>query len=577
MNDKKLYNNPAEIVDDALEGLAKSNKGIKVVKSHRVVVRSDVNQVIQKGLVTLVSGGGSGHEPAHANYVGEGMLTAAVCGSVFASPPPSNIECALRFAKSPAGCLVIVKNYTGDRINFGLAVEKLKNEGFKLKMIVVGEDCANHSASMTATGRRGLAGVVFVHKIAGAMASRGCTLEEIVDHLKIVCSSLGTVGVSFSAISLPGSDKLLFNLDNDVYSLGLGIHGEMGAFKEKMSSARNIVATMFDHMTGEKNPVRIDINNSRLAVLINNLGGLSNLELTLFANEVLEYFRNYPEIQIERIYIGTFMTSLNMNGASITVLKITTNSQLTDLDSKTTANGWKNQDSFGINNDFELNYKEEEKEYTKEDSTISKKMENALKEALQHVIDELIENEEYLNLLDSIVGDGDCGSTFKRVLLILKEKLNMNKLRTDSPFALLMQLSELAQKDMGGTSGGLYSVFFAAAASKINKECSITTIGESLRAGVEAIQYYGGAKQGDRTMLDALLPCLECFKSEVSSKEISKLIKEKVEEGVNETTHLKARAGRAAYTDTVHHNKPDAGAYAVGLWMKSLCNKLLIE
>lgn len=179
--------------------------------------------------------------------------------------------------------------------------------------------------------------------------------------------------------------------------------------------------------------------------------------------------------------------------------------------------------------------------------------------------------------MDSVVGDGDCGSTFKKVAEILNDKLKTNKIRTDSIFAFLMQLSDLAQRDMGGTSGGLYSVFFAAAASKVKKDCSLESIGKAFQSGVEAIEYYGGAKLGDRTMLDALIPCLTCFKSNSKLSDILQNIMEKVDKGINCTINLKAKAGRAAYTDTSQHNKPDAGAYAVGLWMKSLCKHYLTD
>lgn len=232
---------------------------------------------------------------------------------------------------------------------------------------------------MNATGRRGLAGVVFAHKIAGAMAAKGCSLNEIVNHLKDVCSCLGTIGVSLSAITLPGNDKILFNLEDDVYSLGLGIHGEMGAFKEKLSPAKDIVATIFDHMTSKKNPVGIDINNSRLAVIVNNLGGLSNIELTVFANEVLKFLIQISNVEIKRVYIGSFMTSLNMNGASISVLKLNDDLQLQYLDFKTSASGWKNPAFTGINNDFELLYAVPEKNYNEEERKISLNMETQLK------------------------------------------------------------------------------------------------------------------------------------------------------------------------------------------------------
>ncbi|XP_022787345.1 dihydroxyacetone kinase 1-like isoform X2 [Stylophora pistillata] len=246
---KKLINDPLDVVDEALEGIVLANPGLKLLKNHRVIIREDVNELRKAGKVTLISGGGSGHEPSHAGFVGKGMLTAAVAGAVFTSPPTKSILAAIRAVGhgNKGGTLLIVKNYTGDRLNFGFAAERAKAEGIKVDMVVVGEDCALTSKDKTA-GRRGLCGTVLIHKIAGALAEEGKSLEEISQVAKATAQAMGTIGVSLAPCSLPGSLPS-FVLGIDEMELGLGIHGEPGVKRVKLDKVDQVVKTMIDHMT----------------------------------------------------------------------------------------------------------------------------------------------------------------------------------------------------------------------------------------------------------------------------------------------------------------------------------------
>ncbi|KAF6033837.1 DAK [Bugula neritina] len=251
MTSKKIINSSETAVSDAIEGLVMVNSGLTTMCGGRVVIRKDVDAIKQKSQVTIISGGGSGHEPAWAGYVGPGLLTAAVCGNIFASPPSQIIyETILRCASdNPAGTLVVVKNYTGDRVNFGLAIERAKALGLKCEMVVAAEDCALTSADRSA-GRRGLCGSMLIDKVAGAMSEDGKCLEDIVSTCRQVNISMGTIGVSLGPCCLPGSSQPLFTLGSEEVELGLD--------------------------KGEK-----------VAVVINNLGGTSYLELNIVAKEIL--------------------------------------------------------------------------------------------------------------------------------------------------------------------------------------------------------------------------------------------------------------------------------------------------
>lgn len=342
VSSKKIINKPSEVVDEALEGLVFSNKNIQLLKNHRVVIRSDVQCVRKRGIVALISGGGSGHEPAHGGFVGRGALTAAVAGDVFTSPPTRSILAAIRAVGvgNSAGVLLIVKNYTGDRLNFGMAAERAKQQGIKIDMVIVNEDCALSSVDKTA-GRRGLCGTVLIHKIAGAMAEDGKPLEEIVDALRKTVKAMGTMGVSLSPCSIPGF-KPSFQLADDEIELGLGIHGEKGVERVKLLTAKQLVQRMVEHMSTDDDLKTDKVHlkkGDKIGLMVNNLGGSSYLELYIVAREAVHYLRSVKCVDVERIYVGTFMTSLEMAGVSLTLLHLD-NERKKYLDSETTAPGW---------------------------------------------------------------------------------------------------------------------------------------------------------------------------------------------------------------------------------------------
>jgi dihydroxyacetone kinase len=293
---KKLVNDPASAVDQAIDGLVMTTQTLVRLHGHQVVVRRDVDDVITGGHVAILSGGGSGHEPAMVGYVGSGMLTAAVAGAVFTSPPLTSILAAIREIGrgNKAGVLLIVMNYTGDRLNFGLAQERARLEGIKVQMVVVGEDCALPVTQKTA-GRRGLCGTILIHKIAGAMAEQGRSLEEIVTAVEAAASHMGTMSVSLTACSVPGKGPS-FTLKADEMELGLGIHGEAGVKRAKVQPADEVVAVMLDHLMSSQSYLSLTAGD-QVAVVVNNLGGTSRLEMSIVARAVIQYLGEFHILQ----------------------------------------------------------------------------------------------------------------------------------------------------------------------------------------------------------------------------------------------------------------------------------------
>jgi dihydroxyacetone kinase-like protein len=318
---KKLINNPDRVVEEMIEGMVAAYPNrIRRLPGTTVLVRKDAPV---QGKVGLVSGGGSGHEPSHAGYLGKGMLDAAVCGEVFTSPTPDQVYEAIKAVDSGKGVLLIIKNYTGDIMNFEMAAEMAEAEGIKVAKVVVNDDVAVENSTYT-TGRRGIAGTVFVHKIAGAMAERGASLEEVEAAAKKVIENVRSMGMALTPCIVPAAGKPGFELGEKEMEIGMGIHGEPGIEKTEIRPADEIAQTLTDKILddlklGEKDKV---------AVMINGLGGTPLMELYIINRKVAEILKG-KNIEVHDTFVGNFMTSLEMAGCSVTLLKL--DEQLTEL------------------------------------------------------------------------------------------------------------------------------------------------------------------------------------------------------------------------------------------------------
>ena len=310
---KKIINAIPEIVTEMLDGVAAAHpETLRRLEGQSVIVRKE----IRPDKVTLVSGGGSGHEPAHAGYVGKGMLDAAVAGEVFTSPTPDRIKAAIDAVRSDAGTLLIVKNYSGDVMNFEMAAELAETDGVKTRSVIVNDDVAVENSTYT-TGRRGIAGTVFVHKIAGALAERGADLDAVAAVAQKVVDNVRSMGFALSPCTVPANGRPGFDLGDGEMEFGLGIHGEPGVRRAPVenadSLAKNLLAVIFDDLPFRK--------GDRVAVLVNGLGGTPLMELYILNRSVAALCRERG-LAVAKTYVGNFMTSLEMAGASVSLLRL---------------------------------------------------------------------------------------------------------------------------------------------------------------------------------------------------------------------------------------------------------------
>ncbi|KYD14289.1 Phosphoenolpyruvate-dihydroxyacetone phosphotransferase, dihydroxyacetone binding subunit DhaK [Parageobacillus caldoxylosilyticus] len=311
---KKLINDPNHVVNDMLEGMAAAYPNrLRRLPGTNVIVRHDAPV---KGKVGVVSGGGSGHEPAHAGYVGKGMLDAAVCGEVFTSPTPDQVLEAIKAVDSGKGVLLIIKNYTGDVMNFEMAAELAEAEGINVAKVIVNDDVAVEDSTFT-TGRRGIAGTVFVHKIAGALAERGASLEEVEAAAKKVVQNVRSMGMALTPCTVPAAGKPGFELGENEIEVGIGIHGEPGIEKTAIKTADEIAETLLNKILDDMKLEKGD----RVAVMINGLGATPLMELYIVNKKVSEMLEE-KQIRIHETFVGEYMTSLEMAGCSISLLKL---------------------------------------------------------------------------------------------------------------------------------------------------------------------------------------------------------------------------------------------------------------
>ena len=311
---KKLINNPNEVVTEMIEGmiLAHPDK-LKNLEGTSVIARKDAPVA---GKVGIVSGGGSGHEPSHAGYVGKGMLDAAVCGEVFTSPTPDQVYEAIKAVDSGNGVLLIIKNYTGDVMNFEMAAEMAEAEGIKVAKVVVNDDVAVENSTYT-TGRRGIAGTVFVHKIAGAKAQKGASLEEVEAVANKVIENVRSMGMALTPCIVPAAGKPGFHLGDNEMEIGMGIHGEPGIEKTELKSADEVAEILLNKILKD---MKLS-SNDKVAVMINGLGATPVMELYIVNRKVSQMLQERG-IQVHETFVGNFMTSLEMAGCSVTLLKL---------------------------------------------------------------------------------------------------------------------------------------------------------------------------------------------------------------------------------------------------------------
>lgn len=307
---KKIINDPNNVVAETLKGLEYANDKLVYVEELEVIAKKE-----KSGNVGIVSGGGSGHEPAHAGYVGKGMLDAAVAGNVFSSPSPDRIIEGIRRADSGKGVLLVIKNYSGDIMNFDLAKELAEFEDIDVESVVVRDDVAVEDSTYTA-GRRGIAGTIFVHKVAGAAALKGYSLPEVKRIAQKACDNIRTMGMSMSACTIPANGKANFELGENEIEIGMGIHGEPGVEKTNIKTSKEIAEVLLKHIFDDK-----DFSGKEVALLVNGLGATPLMELYILNKDVREILET-KNIKVYKNLVGNYMTALDMSGCSITLMEL---------------------------------------------------------------------------------------------------------------------------------------------------------------------------------------------------------------------------------------------------------------
>ncbi len=580
---KKIINKPETVVMEMCNGLAMAYPELEFLQKYKVVKKREIN----KNMVSLISGGGSGHEPAHAGYVGKGMLDAAICGDVFASPSQIQIYQGIRAAKSSRGTLLIIKNYSGDMMNFKNAAAMAAEEGILVDYIKVEDDIAVKDSLYT-VGRRGVAGTVLVHKIAGAAAEEGLELAKVKEIAEHAAGRVRTIGFAFDSCIVPAAGVPTFQLQENEMEYGVGIHGEPGRSREPMVSADALGERMISQLAEDLGIMEDD----SITLLINGFGSTPLQELFILNNSVRKKLQEMG-IQVYRIFVGNYMTSLDMRGASVSIMKMD-DTLKKYMDMPCAAPGFVVQGPVR-----QINYtpvttaetKEVRESMTCEEDWKSIRGEMLTLSNISAMIsimsEFIIKKEVEFCKLDSYAGDGDFGMSVAKGFLQLKREWDDILARHQTSLKeLLVSCSLIIMEYCGGASGPIWGSAFRAAGLKAGDvdRVSLQDFADMMQAAVKGIQATGersfgrGAVVGDKTLIDALVPCADSLTESARENLPIKMALEKGAEaaikGAEMTKTIVARMGRAGVVGERSLGYPDAGAYALGEIFKEIADKM---
>ncbi|KAJ2636438.1 Dihydroxyacetone kinase 2 [Coemansia sp. RSA 1286] len=581
---KHFITDPKTLVKNSLCGLAIANPHLSFDEQQKVTFTKDLAD-LRKKQVTLFCGGGSGHEPAHAGFVGYGMLTAAVSGHVFASPTSSQVlSCLRRVYSEEHGTLVVIKNYTGDVLNFGRAVERFKSERVnhnlplpKVATVVVDDDVGvvnPNDDEEGGVGRRGLAATVLVYKLAGACATAGGSLDQVKAVAEYAISNSFTIGCALNAASVPGQG-MPRSLDSDEMEIGMGIHNEPGFATKKVQPADVLVPDLVKHIVDSMPFRKATSGNSkrRSVLLVNNLGATSNLEMGLVTKLAAESVRAQG-IDPVRVFSGTYMTGLAMPGVSITLLMLPDNDDqyaniLKLVDAATYCPGWVNHAHVadaGCTDESAQGPKVQIKPAS------DPVWERVISEAYSSVVAE----EPQVTLLDQLMGDGDCGQVLLSGATAIRDAAQATQLPLNDPAAALAQISSIVEDAMGGTSGIIYCLFLDGLAQQLralnisdNSSLTPQVWGKAMLGALDTLYQYTSARPGHRTLIDALQP----FASTLSQTGNLDAALGAAGKGAEDTAQMQPKRGRAVYVQS-KDNIADAGAVGLVAVIKGIVSAL---
>ncbi|KDN49892.1 putative DAK2-dihydroxyacetone kinase [Tilletiaria anomala UBC 951] len=606
MATKHFFNNPDGLVQRGIRGNIALNPALRFYAPDKVLYNSthDPNKV------AIIAGGGAGHEPGHAGVVGRGMLTVAVSGEIFASPSTAQICTGIDLANSDAGVVFVVNNYTGDCLNFGLAAEKAraarafsgnKSSG-DVEIVNVSDDVAVGRQRGGLVGRRGLGINIFTCKALGAASEMGMCAKEIANIGREIVAQTVTIGTSLDHCHVPGRPKKADEwgaLAQDACEIGMGIHNEPGVkHLEKMPEPDALIMEMLNYMLnqGDKDRAYVEFNKDDAPIVfLNNLGGVSQLEMGALTDEVLTQLERDYGLYPSRVFAHTYMTSLNAPGFGISLVnqkqfKAKTGVDLLELiDAPTDASGWAGvQHGWGAASGKPRDRKAQEDEAAKaveqarqKKSSVSAPVRNgAASEGLMNADPELVKKvikgaceaavaaEPELTKFDTIVGDGDCGETLASCANALSAGVDAGKVDLASPAGTCLSLGALIERNMGGTSGAIYALFFTGLVQglaqvqggKSSAPATQKDWGAALLVALENLGTHTPARPGMRTLVDALDP----FCRAMGSGECLSNAVDAARKGAEETRTQTARLGRATYVgDKGGNMPPDPGAWGV--------------
>ncbi|KAK5112809.1 hypothetical protein LTR85_011143 [Meristemomyces frigidus] len=587
MSTKHFFPATEGVVLLGLESLVARNSHLELDAPNKVVY----SRTHQPSKVTVISGGGSGHEPAWSGYVGDGMLAAAVNGDVFASPATKQIMAAINHVPSDAGIILCITNYTGDSLHFGLAREKAAGMGHKVAILRMTDDVALGRKQTENTGRRGLAANMFVLKLCGSAAEDGYDFEDCIKIGESVNANAVTVGSSLDHCHIPGREHHR-SVPEDAYVLGMGIHNEPGLHeKSPMPPVEEIVEDMLKYCLDPSDKDRAFVEfrpDDVVCLLINNFGGMSNFEIEALTTVSRRVLDKQWHIIPKRIYAQCFETSLNAPGWSISLLNVSgiereTNTSLHTLlhllDRDTTApawprNGYKEADIPKARAAMHTNGPPDAaaQKGPKVDPT-------SLESALRQACDEAVRAEPDITKWDIQMGDGDCGEAVEGMCKGVLKKLDAGLCRDGALFNVLDEVGS-AVEEIGGTLGAIISIVLASYTSNLRLACAkdeesfqmdLKSASQAAGQALKNLMGYTSARQGGRTVMDTLIPFCETLEREA---DLSKAV-EAAEKGAKSTSGMKAKFGRATYVgeqsaDTEQDAPPDPGAMAAAIFLRGL-------
>ncbi|KAK3501578.1 putative glycerone kinase isoform [Neurospora crassa] len=617
MSNRHFINDPQHLVLTSLQSTTLLNPGIALDAHNKIVYlrpgygNASSSSSNQRQKVSLISGGGSGHEPSFSSMVGRGLLSACVAGTIFASPSAEQVRTAImgrvennepsspspehgqqqQGGEDAGGVLVVVMNYTGDVLNFGLAVEKAKAAGVNVEMVVVGDDVGVGRTKAGKVGRRGIAGTVLVQKIAGALAAQGRSLKEVTKVANLAAENIVSVGASLEHVHVPGrraeAEGAEFKvLKEGEVEIGMGIHNEQGSSREKGIGLPELVGKMLKQLLDRNDEDRafVNVNSNEVVLLVNNLGGVSPLEMGGIVTEVVTQLAEQPYgIKPVRILSGTYMTSLNGLGFSISLLNVVNTDiggpgMIDLLDYPSEATGWTAPISKLTWEEQRENKSTRENEVKSEEEVRPCGLTYEPQEAQKHLVAGLkavIAAEPDVTKYDTMVGDGDCGIGLKRGAEAILSHLDSNPLTGDAAIDLA-KIVTVVEQTMDGTSGALYGIFLNALVASLHtvgggesdkKAADENAWAAALKLSCEALSKYTPARPGDRTLVDALYPFVDALEKTGDVKKAAEAAKQ----GAEGTKGMKAKLGRTVYIGgSGFEQVPDPGAWGLAKFFLAL-------